>query len=140
MTHRTARASACLLTLSLAISIRPGALGALGAQAAHRTAQPPSPRRFPLTSTTGLLPHNVTVEAVTLAGRRGVRLAVSDSARRRFAQLPIEQQAQLETFAVLEGTDFSSGTTRSWIAAAFADHSASRASTSARRSASMSRI
>ena len=62
----------------------------------------------PLTSTDALRPHNVTATAVTYAGRRGVRLVVSDSARRSVEALPIERQ-QLETFAVLANSDFTDG-------------------------------
>ena len=65
-------------------------------------------RRFPLTSTDGLRPHNVTAAAVTYGGKRGVRLVVADSARRAIEGRPIEQQ-QIETFAILEGTDFDDG-------------------------------
>lgn len=65
-------------------------------------------RQYPLTSVGGLRPHNVTVTPVTHAGKRGVRAVVSDSARRSVEGLPIDQQ-QLETFAVLEGTDFGDG-------------------------------
>ena len=48
------------------------------------------------------------VRALMHAGKRAVRLVVSDSARRRVEGLPIDQQ-QLETFAVIEGTDFGDG-------------------------------
>lgn len=85
-------------------------LGALFVSGPAATAQatPAAVRTYPLGSTTGLRPHNVTVTPVTHAGRRGVRVVVSDSARRSVEGLPIDQQ-QLETFAVLEGTDFGDG-------------------------------
>lgn len=65
-------------------------------------------RVYPLVSTDGLHLHNVTATSVTLAGKRGVRLVVSDSAQRSVAGLPIEKQ-QIETFALLDGTDFTDG-------------------------------
>jgi len=65
-------------------------------------------QRYPLTSTDGLRSHNVTVVAVTYEGKRGVRLVVADSVRRAIEGRPIEQQ-QIETFAVVEGTDFNDG-------------------------------
>lgn len=74
-------------------------------------------RVYPLVSADGLRLHNVTATPVTLAGRRGVRLVVSDSARRSIAGLPIEQQ-QTETFALLEGTDFVDGTIELEVAGA----------------------
>lgn len=85
-------------------------LGALSVSgpAARAQAMPAAVRTYPLRSITGLRPHNVTVTPVTHAGRRGVRVVVSDSARRSVEGLPIDQQ-QLETFAVLEGTDFGDG-------------------------------
>jgi hypothetical protein len=84
--------------------------GALGvpwtcvlAQAAARVAE-----RHPLTTADGLQPYNVTVTPVVYAGKRGVRLVVSDSARRSVEGKPIDQQ-QIETFAVLTGSSFSDG-------------------------------
>jgi len=85
---------------------------------AQASAQPQTPQRFPLESAAGLRLHNVTAEPVTHAGKRGVRITTSEEARRRFAQLPIAEQAQLETFAVLEGTDFSSGVIEAEMAGA----------------------
>jgi len=98
---RVARTAA--VTLHLIV----GATASVGAQA---------PQRFPLVAIGALRPHNVTAEPVTLSGKRGVRLTVADSARRRIAQLPIDQQSQLETFAVLAGTDFSSGVIEAEVA------------------------
>jgi hypothetical protein len=64
--------------------------------------------RYPLTSTDGLRPHNVTATAMIYGGKRGVRLVVADSARRAVEGRPIDQQ-QIETFAIIEGTDFGDG-------------------------------
>jgi hypothetical protein len=66
-------------------------------------------RRYPLESASGLRLHNVAAEPVTHEGKRGVRVTISDDAQRRIARLPIEEQAQLEQLAVIEGSDFSSG-------------------------------
>lgn len=64
-----------------------------------------------------LRPHNVTVTPVTYAGKRGVRVVVADSARRSVEGRPVDQQ-QIETFAVLAGTDFSSGVIEAEVAGA----------------------
>src|SRR5687768_7161548 len=92
------RASAHLALCSLLLS---------GA-AAWAQGGPAAARHYPLTSVGGLRPHNVTVTPVTHAGKGGVRVVVSDSARRSVESLPIDQQ-QLETLAVVEGTDFGDG-------------------------------
>jgi hypothetical protein len=75
-------------------------------------------KRYPLEATAGLRPLNVTAEPATLAGKRGVRVTISDEARRQSAQTPAAQQASIETFAVIEGTDFSSGVIEAEIAGA----------------------
>jgi hypothetical protein len=101
-----------------ALSLLALALGALLLAPTAAAAQGESPaRRYPLTTVEGLRPQNVTAAAVTYEGKRGVRLVVSDSARRRVEGLPIEQQ-QLETFALLEGTDFGDGTIELEVAGA----------------------
>lgn len=94
---------------------------------ARADAQAPAPQRFPLANTTGLAPHNTTATPVTYAGKRGVRLTVSEEARRSIAQLPINQQAFLETFAALEGTDFANGTIEAEVAGAPAPDAAAGA-------------
>ena len=71
-----------------------------------------------LESTAGLRPHNVTVEPTTHAGKRGVRVTMSDEAKRRIQQLPAAEQAQLEQLAVIEGTDFANGVIEVEIAGA----------------------
>jgi hypothetical protein len=75
-------------------------------------------RHYPLESADGLRLHNVTAEPVTHEGKRGVRLTISDDARRRAQQMTPEQQSELETLAVIEGTDFSSGVIEAEIAGA----------------------
>ena len=82
------------------------------------SAQTPAAKRYPLESAAGLRPVNVTVEPTTHAGKRGVRVAVSDSAQRRIQQLPANEQAQVEQLVVIEGTDFSNGVIEAEIAGA----------------------
>lgn len=74
--------------------------------------------RYPLASTEGLRPHNVTVTPVTHAGRRGVRVTTSPEAQRRIEGLPIEQQSRFERLAVIDGTDFADGVIEAEIAGA----------------------
>jgi hypothetical protein len=81
-------------------------------------AQTPATKSYPLETTAGLRPINVTAEPATHAGKRGVRVAVSDSAQRSIAQLPPEQQAKMEQLVVIEGTDFSNGVIEAEIAGA----------------------
>lgn len=73
-------------------------------------------KSYPLESIAGLRPHNVTVEPTTHSGRRGVRVATSDSALRRFQQLPASEQTQFEELVVIEGTDFANGVIEAEIA------------------------
>lgn len=76
-------------------------------------------KRHTLDSPEGLRLHNVKAEAVTHEGKRGLRVTMSEDARRQTAQMTIEQQsAQLEKLAVIEGTDFSSGVIEAEIAGA----------------------
>lgn len=93
-----------------------GGLLVIGALSA--SAQRPTIQRFALLSNTSLEPHDVAIVPATLGGKRGVRVTVSEDARRRVAQLPIEQQSQLETFAVLAGTDFGDGVIEGEVAGA----------------------
>ena len=91
---------------------------------ADTTARPPAPaapaptalaRTYPLEATEGLRPHNVTIAPATHAGKRGVRVTISDEALRRIQG---GDQVQLEELAVIEGTDFSSGVIEAEIAGA----------------------
>ena len=75
-------------------------------------------RHYPLEAAEGLRPHNVTVQPTTHAGKRGVRVTISDEAQRRIQQLPANEQAQLEQLAVIEGTDFANGVIEAEIAGA----------------------
>jgi hypothetical protein len=75
-------------------------------------------RMYPLASLDGLQPHHVTLAPVTHAGKRGVRVAIPDSVQREISALPLNAQSQVETFAVLTGTDFGNGVIEAEIAGA----------------------
>ena len=77
-------------------------------------------RSYPLESAAGLRPHNVSVAPVTHEGKRGVRVTISDDARRRIAtqQGQPGQQPPLEQLAVIEGSDFANGVIEAEIAGA----------------------
>jgi hypothetical protein len=75
-------------------------------------------RSHPLRTAEGLRLNNVSAEPVTHQGKRGLRVTISDEAQRGVAGLTIQQQAQLEKFAVIQGTDFSSGVIEAEIAGA----------------------
>jgi hypothetical protein len=98
--HRCPRTSLWIVVLA----------GAIAAPWQDTLAQPVARAagRYALTTADSLQPHNVTVTPVVHAGKRGVRLVVSDSARRSVEGRPIEQQ-QIETFAVLTGSSFTNG-------------------------------
>ena len=68
---------------------------------------------YALETADGLRPHNVTVTPATHEGKRGVRVAVSDDARRRMAA-----GEQLDELAVIDGTDFNNGVIEAEIAGA----------------------
>jgi 3-keto-disaccharide hydrolase len=69
-----------------------------------------------LDSAAGLVLHNVQAESVKLDGKRGLRVTFSAEAGQRFRGLTPEQQAQFETLAVIEGSDFSNGVIEAEIA------------------------
>ena len=66
-------------------------------------------KHYPLESVDGLALHNVAAEAVTLQGKKGLRLALSDDARRRLEEMTPEARASFEQLAVIEGLAFSNG-------------------------------
>jgi len=73
------------------------------------------PKHYALESLEGLGLHNVAAEPATLQGKKGLRLTVSDEARRRFesrleSMTPeARAQARLELLAWIEGLAFSNG-------------------------------
>jgi hypothetical protein len=73
-------------------------------------------RRYSLETTEGLRLHNVTAEAVTFQGKRGVRLAVAPEVERRPEY--IAGRIQPEEFAQIEGLDFSNGVIEAEVAGA----------------------
>lgn len=75
-------------------------------------------RTFTLETAAGLRLHNVTAEPVTHQGKKGLRVTNSKEALAQAARLTPEQQAQFETLAIVEGTDFSNGVIEAEIAGA----------------------
>jgi hypothetical protein len=69
------------------------------------------PRHYALESPDGLGLLNVTAEPATLHGKKGLRLTLSEEARRRLESMTPEARAQvpLRQLAWIEGLDFSSG-------------------------------
>ncbi|HVR72236.1 MAG TPA: hypothetical protein VMT87_15435 [Vicinamibacteria bacterium] len=77
-------------------------------------------RHDPLESADGLRLHNVAAEPVTLEGRKGLRVTMSEETVRRVQAMTPEERAnlQLEELAVVEGLDFSSGVIEAEVAGA----------------------
>jgi hypothetical protein len=90
----------------------------IGAPQASAQSPANSVTRYPLQDTRVLQPHNVAATVVTHAGRRSVRLTMSNDAKQRLAGLTVEQQARYETLAVLTGTDFGNGVIEAEVAGA----------------------
>ncbi len=100
------RGSVISLSLSLAAALlAPAAAGAQG-------------KSYALETTAGLRAVNVTMEAVTHAGKKGVRVVVSDDGRRQMQQPLPAGQPRIEQLAVIEGTDFGDGVIEAEIAGA----------------------
>jgi hypothetical protein len=68
-------------------------------------------RHYPLESNDNLLLHNLAAEAVTLHGKKGVRLTMSEQMRRELARLTPEERAQrrVEQLAWIKDLEFSNG-------------------------------
>jgi hypothetical protein len=84
-----------------------------------------SPRRFALESAAGLRLHNVTAEPATLQGRSGIRVTMTEAARRQFAEMPREERERLamtggtvEQLAEIQGVEFDNGVIEAEIAGA----------------------
>src|SRR4029077_10710553 len=71
---------------------------------------------FALDSATGLRLVNVAVEPDVLDGKKGVRVASSPEALRRLQAMTPEQQATMESLAIVDGLDFGNGTIETEIA------------------------
>jgi hypothetical protein len=73
--------------------------------------------RYPLTSVQGLTLHNVTAEPVTLDGRPGLRVAMSDEAQQRFLELSsAERAAPPEQLVIIDDLQFGDGVIETEIA------------------------
>ena len=105
---RGLRSSRSMALAAFAALLLPGGGGAAFAQA----------RRFPLESAAGLRMHNVKAEPVTLDGKKGLRVTITEDAQRRLQQLTPEQQARFEQLVVVEGLEFSNGVIEAEIAGA----------------------
>jgi hypothetical protein len=64
-------------------------------------------KRYDLTTTDALRPHNATVEAETFQGKRGVRVAIAPEITRRPEY--IAGQIEPEAFVRIDGLDFANG-------------------------------
>jgi hypothetical protein len=86
-------------------------------------------RQFPLETVDRLRLYNVSAQPATLAGKKGLRVTLSDEGAALFEKMTPEQRAQgdIEQLVVPEGTDFSSGTIEAEIAGALAPGAAGAA-------------
>jgi hypothetical protein len=66
-------------------------------------------KRYALESPAGLKLHNVTAEAATLDGEKGVRVALSEDALQRLSRMTPDERNLAEELAVVEGAEFSNG-------------------------------
>jgi hypothetical protein len=75
---------------------------------------------YPLESADHLRPYNVTAQPVTLSGKKGLQVAISEEGVGQLQRMTPEQRAQgdLEQLVVIDGPDFSSGTIEAEIAGA----------------------
>ena len=76
------------------------------------------PKQFALDSATGLRLVNVAVEPDVLDGRKGVRVAFSSDALRRLQTMTPDEQAKMESLAMVDGLEFGSGAIEAEIAGA----------------------
>jgi hypothetical protein len=73
-------------------------------------------KHYPLESTDGLRLHNLAAEPVTLQGKKGLRVTMSEETLRRLPTMTPEDQSQLQQFASIEGVDFANGAIEAEIA------------------------
>jgi hypothetical protein len=66
-------------------------------------------KRYQLESTNGLRLHNVVAEPAVLQGKKGLRVTMSEDAKRRFQAMAPEEQARVEQLVVIEGLEFANG-------------------------------
>ena len=86
------------------------------------TAAEAQDREYPLESADRLRLHNVSAQPATLAGKKGLRVTLSDEGAAQIQKMTAEQRAQgdLEQLVVIDGPDFSNGTIEAEIAGALA--------------------
>jgi len=86
------------------------------------TAAEAQDREYPLESADRLRVHNVFAQPATLAGKKGLRVTLSDEGATQIQKMTAEQRAQgdLEQLVVIDGPDFSNGTIEAEIAGALA--------------------
>ena len=86
------------------------------------TAAEAQDREYPLESADRLRVHNVSAQPATLAGKKGLRVTLSDEGATQIQKMTAEQRAQgdLEQLVVIDGPDFSNGTIEAEIAGALA--------------------
>ncbi len=76
------------------------------------------PAHYALESSDGLRLHHVTAEPAVLQGKKGLRVTISDEARRQLDQMTDAEQASFEQLAIVGNLDFSSGEISAEIAGA----------------------
>ena len=96
-----------LLTLTAAAFLLAGAV-------------PAQEKKYALETAEGLRLHNVAAEPATHEGKKGLRVTESKEAVAKLQGMTPEQQAQFETLAIVEGSDFSNGVIEAEIAGATA--------------------
>jgi hypothetical protein len=79
-------------------------------------AAPLAAEQLRLDSARGLTLQNVQAEPVTLDGKRGLRITMPAAERQKFRELPPDQQAAVETVALVDGSDFTNGVIEAEIA------------------------
>ena len=73
-------------------------------------------KQLALDSATGLRLVNVAVEPDVLDGKKGVRMASSPDALRRLQTMTPDEQAKMESLAIVDGLEFGNGTIEAEIA------------------------
>jgi 3-keto-disaccharide hydrolase len=73
-------------------------------------------KQYALDSATGLRLVNVAVEPEVLDGKRGVRVQIAPDMSRRMQTMAPDDQAKVETFALVDGLEFGNGTIQAEIA------------------------
>jgi hypothetical protein len=93
------------------------AAGGTAALIMPAAAAPPG-GQYPLDSTDRLHLHNVAAEPATMQGKKGLRVTVSEEARRKFQGLAPEEQVRFQHLASIDGLTFANGVIEAEIAGA----------------------